>query len=76
MLIQLVATDLLETYFSHLGRDFRIEVIVDDLRHDASNPGVSSGVFSAYFDLLYNMQLATLKPDNTMGSRPISKLIS
>lgn len=71
VLIQLVATDLAGNPISAIeqGRDFRIEVIVDDLRHDASNPGVSSGVFSAYFDLLYNMQLATLKPDNTPGSR-------
>jgi len=71
VLIQLVATDLAGNPISAIeqGRDFKIEVIVDDLRHDAANPGVSSGVFSAYFDMLYNMQLVSLKPDNTPGSR-------
>lgn len=71
VLIQLIATDLAGNPISAIeqGRDFKIEVIVDDLRHDASNPGVSSGVFSAYFDMLYNMQLVSLKPDNTPGSR-------
>lgn len=66
--IKLVATDLAGNPISAIeqGRDFKIQVFVDDAR---LNPGASAGVYSAYFDLLYNMQLATLKPDNTPGSR-------
>jgi large repetitive protein len=51
------------------GDDFKIRVYVDDLRHDSNNPGSASGVFAAYFDLLYNMQLVSTKPVNNPASR-------
>jgi large repetitive protein len=71
VLIQFVATDMSGNPISAVeqGRDFKIQVIVDDLRFDSGNPGVSAGVFAAYFDLLYSAQLVSLKPDNTPGSR-------
>ncbi|MBX3422361.1 MAG: tandem-95 repeat protein [Pirellulaceae bacterium] len=69
--VRLIATDMFGTPISVIeqGRDFKIAVEVDDLRFDAANPGVASGVFAAYMDLLYSMQLVSLKANNTPGSR-------
>jgi large repetitive protein len=59
--IRLIATDLNGTPISAIqqGDNFKILVEVDDLRFDASDPGVSAGVFAAYFDMLYSAQLVT-----------------
>ncbi len=51
------------------GQDFKVKVYVDDLRHDTSNPGSGAGVFSAYFDLLYNLQLVSAKAVTDPASR-------
>lgn len=61
VLIQLVATDLAGTPITAIpqGQDFRIEMRVDDLRFDASNPGNTPGVFAAYADILYDLQLVS-----------------
>jgi hypothetical protein len=69
--IRLVATDLNGNPISAIeqGRDFKVSVFVDDLRFSAANPGISAGVFAAYFDLLYSAQLVSLKPTSTPGSR-------
>ncbi len=64
VLIQLIATDLSGNPISAIqqGENFKIEVRVDDLRFDSSNPGSAAGVFAAYFDLLYSMQLVSTLP--------------
>ncbi len=67
VLIQLVATDLSGNPITAIeqGQEFVIQVVVDDLRFDSTNPGVAAGVFSAYADLLYNRQLvSTAAPDD------------
>ncbi len=46
-----------------------MKVYVDDLRHDTGNPGSGAGVFAAYFDLLYNLQLVSPKAVNDPASR-------
>jgi large repetitive protein len=51
------------------GKEFKIRVYVDDLRHSTADPGTASGVFSAYFDLLYNLQLVSTKAVNDPTSR-------
>lgn len=51
------------------GKDFKVKVYVDDLRHDTSNPGSGAGVYAAYFDLLYNLQLVSTKAINDPSSR-------
>lgn len=72
VLIRLVATDLNGTPITAVpqGQEFRIDVLVDDLRNDRSAPiFVSSpGVYAAYLDLLYNLQLVTTVP-SAPGSR-------
>jgi len=71
VLIQFVATDLSGNQISSIaqGQEFKIRVVVDDLRHDANNPGTSAGVFAAFMDMLYSAQLVSLKPDTTQGAR-------
>ncbi|MFO1065190.1 MAG: Ig-like domain-containing protein [Pirellulales bacterium] len=61
VLIKLVATDLNGNAISAIpqGQDFRIDVLVDDLRNDRSQFVTSPGVYSAFFDMLYNLQLVT-----------------
>lgn len=61
VLIQFVTTDLSGTPITAIqqGQRFKVDVIVDDLRFDASNPGADAGVFAAYTDLLYNLQLVS-----------------
>lgn len=45
------------------GRDFRLEVYVDDFRNDRGAAVVAPGVFAAYMDILYDLQLvATATP--------------
>lgn len=51
------------------GQDFKVKVYVDDLRFDSSNPGSGAGVFAAYFDLLYNLQLVSTKAVTDSSSR-------
>ncbi|MCR9296754.1 MAG: Ig-like domain-containing protein, partial [bacterium] len=70
LLIQLVATDLNGNPISAVqqGDDFRIEMRVDDLRYSSSNPGTAAGVFAAYADLLYNLQLVSTVANNDAGS--------
>ncbi len=46
------------------GQDFKLEVLVDDFRNDRGAPTSAPGVFAAYMDLLYNLQLvSTAIPD-------------
>ena len=46
------------------GQDFKLEVLVDDFRNDRGAPSSAPGVFAAYMDLLYNLQLvSTAIPD-------------
>ncbi len=45
------------------GSQFKVDVLVDDLRS-----GASLGVFAAYLDLLYNASLVTPSPNTTSGS--------
>ncbi|MCC6511851.1 MAG: cadherin-like domain-containing protein [Pirellulaceae bacterium] len=72
VLIRLVATDLSGNVITAVpqGQEFRIDVFVDDLRNDRSVPILvsSPGVFAAYLDLLYNLQLVTTVPSQA-GSR-------
>ena len=68
---KLVATDLNFNPISAIpqGQDFRIEVRVEDLRDDRTPAGTPPyGVFAAYLDLLYNLQLVTTNP-SAPGSR-------
>ncbi len=64
VLIRLIATDLSGNPISAVqqGENFKIEVQVDDLRFSSANPGVAAGVFAAYFDMLYSMQLVSTLP--------------
>jgi len=64
VLIRLIATDLNGNPISAVqqGENFRIQVQVDDLRFNSANPGTAAGVFAAYFDLLYSMQLVSTLP--------------
>ena len=41
------------------GQDFKLEVYVDDFRNDRGAPTNAPGVFAAYMDLLYNLQLVS-----------------
>lgn len=70
ILIQLIATDLSGNPISAVqqGDDFRIEMRVDDLRFDATNPGTAAGVFAAYTDLLYSLQLVSTVPNSDPNS--------
>ncbi len=70
VLIELVATDLDGNPISAIeqGQDFKIQVNVDDLRHSPGNPGTAAGLFSAYFDLLYNLQLVSTIPNSDASS--------
>ncbi|GIW99775.1 MAG: adhesin [Pirellulaceae bacterium] len=62
--IRLLATDLNGTPITAIqqGQQFRVVMQVDDLRYEFTNPGPAAGVFSAYADLLYNMQLVSTVP--------------
>lgn len=51
------------------GKDFKVKVYVDDLRFNTGNPGSGAGVYAAYFDLLYNLQLVSAKAINDSSSR-------
>lgn len=70
VLIQLVATDLAGNPISAIqqGQDFRVEMRVDDLRFDGTNPGTAAGVFAAYTDLLYSLQLVSTVPNSDPSS--------
>ncbi len=72
VLIQLRATDLNGNPITAIpqGQDFRIDVYVDDLRNDRSTPVfvAAPGVYAAYADLLYNLQLVSTVP-SAPGSR-------
>ncbi|MGN6545779.1 MAG: Ig-like domain-containing protein, partial [Aureliella sp.] len=66
VLIRLVATDLNGNPITAVpqGQDFRVDVYVDDLRND-KNPPIfvdAPGVYAAYLDLLYNLQLVSTTP--------------
>ena len=41
------------------GQDFKLDVYVDDFRNDRGAPSNAPGVFAAYLDLLYNLQLVS-----------------
>ncbi len=41
------------------GQDFKLDVYVDDFRNDRGAPSNAPGVFAAYMDLLYNLQLVS-----------------
>lgn len=64
--IRLVATDLAGNPISRIqqGQRFKIDMIVDDLRFSSGNPSPeqAAGVFAAYTDLLYNLQLVGVAP--------------
>ncbi len=65
--IRLVATDLAGNAIGKIqqGQQFKIDMYVDDLRYDTANPSpeLAAGVFAAYTDLLYNLQLvSTVSP--------------
>ena len=66
--IRLVATDLAGTPLARIqqGQQFRIDMYVDDLRFNTANlsPTLDAGVFAAYADLLYNLQLVSTVPAN------------
>lgn len=50
------------------GQDFKLEVYVDDFRNDRGASSNAPGVFSAYMDLLYNLQLvSTATPTTNNG---------
>jgi hypothetical protein len=69
--IRLVPTDLNGNPIASIpqGEDFRVEVRVEDLRDDKSPPGSPPyGVYAAYLDLLYNLQLVSTNP-SAPGSR-------
>ncbi len=71
--IRLVATDLAGVPISAIqqGQQFRIDLLVDDLRFDSATPSpdLAAGVFAAYTDLLYNLQLVgTVAPTTTTPS--------
>lgn len=61
--IRLRATNLSGQEISSIpqGEQFKVDFLIDDLRFDTNNPspGAAAGVFSAYADLLYNMQLVS-----------------
>ncbi len=68
--IRLVATDLAGNVIGKIqqGQQFKIDMYVDDLRYDTANPSpeLAAGVFAAYTDLLYNLQLvSTVSPTVT-----------
>ncbi|MEZ6137699.1 MAG: Ig-like domain-containing protein [Pirellulaceae bacterium] len=67
VLIRLVATDLSGTPITAIqqGQEFKVDVYVDDLRFSAGSPGSAAGVFAAYTDLLYNLQLVSTVPGPT-----------
>lgn len=64
--IRLIATDLAGNLISRIqqGQKFKIDMVVDDLRfsRDNTSPDLSAGVFAAYTDLLYNLQLVGVVP--------------
>lgn len=72
VLIRLVATDLNGNTITAIpqGQQFRIDVYVDDLRNDRSTPVIvgAPGVYAAYLDLLYNLQLVSTVA-STAGGR-------
>jgi hypothetical protein len=61
--IRLVATDMAGNPIGRIqqGQQFKIDLLLDDLRFDTANPSpeLSAGVFAAYTDLLYNLQLVS-----------------
>lgn len=71
VLIRLVATDLNGNTITAIpqGQQFRIDVYVDDLRNDRSTPVLvaAPGIYAAYVDLLYNLQLVSTVPSTTGG---------
>ena len=71
VLIRLVATDLNGNTITAVpqGQQFRIDVYVDDLRNDRSTPVLvaAPGVYAAYLDLLYNLQLVSTVPSTAAG---------
>ncbi len=73
VLIRLTATDLNGNPITAIpqGQQFRIDIFVDDLRDDRSTPILvaAPGVYAAYLDLLYNLQLVSTVPSTTPGGR-------
>ncbi len=69
--IKLVATDLQGNVISAIpqGQQFKIDVLVDDNRNDRGQFIPTPGVFSAYLDLLYNLQLVSTVPSAVPGGR-------
>ncbi len=69
--IKLVATDLQGNAISAIpqGQQFKIDVLVDDNRNDRGQFVSTPGVFSAYLDLLYNLQLVSTVPSAVPGGR-------
>ncbi len=67
--IRLQATDLNGVPITAIaqGSQFKIDVYVDDLRYSSSNPGVAAGVFAAYSDILYNLQLVSTESGDAGG---------
>lgn len=61
VLIKLEARDTAGNLITAIpqGESFVIDLVVDDLRFDAANPGVAAGVFAAYADVLYDLQLVS-----------------
>ncbi len=57
----LVATDLNGNPITAIqqGQQFKIDVFTDDFRNDRGAPVAAPGVYAAYLDLLYNLQLVT-----------------
>ena len=69
--IKLVARDLNGQLITAIpqGEKFVIDFVVDDLRHDSTNPGTAAGVFAAYADILYNLQLVSTVNPTVTNSR-------
>ncbi|MEM7475440.1 MAG: Ig-like domain-containing protein [Planctomycetota bacterium] len=64
--IELVATDLNGNTITAVeqGTDFQVRMFVDDLRFEnvVGDPGIAAGVFAAYADVLYDLQLVSTVP--------------
>ncbi len=61
VIFSLRTTDLNGNEISSIqqGREFRLQVFVDDFRNDRGQTVVAPGVYAAYMDILYNLQLVS-----------------
>ena len=69
--IELVTTDLEGNPITAIqqGQNFQVQVFVDDLRFSTpGNPGVAAGVFAAYADILYDLQLVSTVPNTATSA--------